>query len=67
MHGGDIATTKQAPSKTAETALANLLKQDAELHAKIAKAANGITQAVVKDSLTAAFGADPSKDTTSSR
>ena len=41
----------------------NLLKQDAELHAKIAKAANGITEAVVWESVWAALGADASKDT----
>jgi hypothetical protein len=39
-----------------------LLKEDAELHAKIAKAANGITEAVVRDSVWAALGADTSKD-----
>ena len=40
--------------KTAETAFADLLKQDAALHAKIAKAASEVTEAVVRESLTAA-------------
>jgi len=42
----------------AQDELAKLLKQDTELHSKIAKAANGITEAVVRESLTAALGAD---------
>jgi len=52
-----------APFQRQQTALADLLKQDAELHAKIAKAANGITEAVVWESVWAALGADASKDT----
>ena len=51
-------TMKHTPVKTAETALADLLKQDAALHAKIAKAANGITEAVIRESAAAALGVD---------
>ncbi len=47
----------------AQDELAKLLKKDAELHAKIAKAANGMTEAVIRDSVTSALGADTSKDT----
>ena len=44
------------PRKKAETALADLLKQDAVLHAKIAKAANGVTEAVIREAVGAGLG-----------
>ena len=49
-------TKTKTPAKQAEEALADLLKQDAELHAKIAKAASGVTGAVIRESLTASLG-----------
>ena len=53
--------TTVTKAQAAQDELADLLKQDAALHAKIAKAATGITEAVVKDSLTAALGVDTSQ------
>jgi len=57
-----VSTEREAIDMTtatkAQDELAKLLKQDTELHSKIAKAANGITEAVVRESLTAALGAD---------
>ncbi len=55
--------TKTTPVQQKQTALTDLLKQDAALHAKIAKAANGITEAVIRESVTSALGVDTSPST----
>ena len=47
----------------AQDELAKLLRHDAELHAKIAKAASGMMREVTRDSAVAALGVDASKDT----